>query len=182
MFGRTYGSGHEADLEHVLLQRPIERALDPKNQWAIWYPLRRSGAFAQLSAGEQGSILKEHGTIGRSYGDAGLVDDIRLACPGLDPEDNDFVLGLLGPELHPLSKVVGAMRGTRQTAEFITKLGPFFVGRKAYQHPAKAASSEPEPDTQDEIPAVGARDPDPTPSAHAVEPDTDADTPAPVDE
>lgn len=183
MFGRTYGSGHEENLEHWLMDRPVERALDPRNTWAVWYPLRRSGAFAMLPAAEQAAMLKEHGAIGRSFGEAGLVDDIRLASSGLDPEDNDFVIGLLGADLNPLSKVVGAMRGTRQTAEFLTKLGPFFVGRKAYQHPAPARPAEPAPEPPAEQPEPTTQEQPAVPDAPAsTEPDTDADAPAPTED
>ena len=38
------------------------------------------------------------------------------------------MIGLVGRELHPLSHLVQAMRKTRQTSEFIEKMGPFFVG------------------------------------------------------
>src|SRR5262249_34903501 len=50
MLGRTYSSGFEPDLEDWLLHRPRRTVLDPACPWAIWYPLRRSGAFARLSA------------------------------------------------------------------------------------------------------------------------------------
>jgi chlorite dismutase len=75
--------------------------------------------------------LKEHGTIGRAYGAQDLAHDIRLACFGLDAHDNDFVIGLVGKELQPLSHVVQAMRKTRQTAEFMAQMGPFFIGHAA---------------------------------------------------
>src|SRR5262249_45576731 len=55
--------------------------------------------------------------------------DIRLACHGLDKDDNDFVVGLIGKELFPLSAIVQAMRKTQQTALYLERLGPFFVGR-----------------------------------------------------
>jgi chlorite dismutase len=97
--------------------------------WAIWYPLRRSGAFSRLEGREQGDILREHATIGRAYGAQDLAHDIRLACHGLDACDNEFVIGLVGRELHPLSHIVQAMRKTRQTSEYISQMGPFFVGR-----------------------------------------------------
>ena len=35
---------------------------------------------------------------------------------------------LVGRDLHPLTHLVQAMRKTRQTSEFIEKMGPFFVG------------------------------------------------------
>lgn len=129
MLGRTYSSGFEPDLEFWLLKRPRETVLNEAWPWAIWYPLRRNGAFARLEPREQGGILREHGTIGKSYAGADLAHDVRLACHGLDAKDNEFVIGLIGKSLHPLSHVVQAMRGTRQTAEFIDQMGPFFVGR-----------------------------------------------------
>lgn len=128
MFGRTYASGYESNLEDWLLRRPRRTVLDPACPWAIWYPLRRNGAFAQLSAKEQGAILREHAAIGRAYGEAGLAHDVRLACHGLDARDNEFVIGLIGPDLHPLSHVIQSMRRTRQTAQYIQAMGPFFVG------------------------------------------------------
>jgi chlorite dismutase len=46
----------------------------------------------------------------------------------MDAEDNEFLIGLIGHDLHPLSHLVQRMRSTRQTSEFIAKMGPFFVG------------------------------------------------------
>jgi chlorite dismutase len=133
MLGRTYAMGYEQDLEEVLIRRPAKRVTDPSLPWAVWYPVRRSGAFEQLSADEQRTILMEHGGIGRAYGKAHLAYDIRLACFGLDKNDNDFVIGLLGHELYPLSAIVERMRKTRQTSQYLTKLGPFFVGKAIWQ-------------------------------------------------
>ena len=135
MMGRSYSSGYEQDLEDWLLHKPRRTALNPSWPWAIWYPLRRTGTFAKLTPQEQGGILREHGTIGRAYGDADLAHDIRLACHGLDAHDNDFLIGLIGKDLHPLSHIVQTMRKTRQTSEFIQSLGPFFVGHALWQSP-----------------------------------------------
>ncbi len=137
MLGRTYASGFEPDLEDWLLRRPRRTVLNPGCPWAIWYPLRRTGAFARLSPQEQGAILKEHGALGRQYGDADLAHDIRLACHGLDTHDNDFVIGLVGKDLHPLSHLVQTMRKTTQTAQYIERLGPFFVGHVLWQGAAR---------------------------------------------
>lgn len=137
MLGRTYASGFEPDLEAWLLRRPRRTVLNPAWPWAIWYPLRRAGAFARLPAQEQGAILREHALIGRAYGDADLAHDIRLVCHGLDVHDNDFVIGLVGRELHPLSHLVQAMRKTAQTSQYIQSLGPFFVGHALWQSPAR---------------------------------------------
>jgi chlorite dismutase len=133
MLGRSYSSGYEQDLEYWLLKRPRETVLNEAWPWAVWYPLRRSGAFARLEPREQGAILREHGTIGRTYGSADLAHDVRLACHGLDAKDNEFLIGLVGKDLYPLSHVVQSMRTTRQTAEFISQMGPFFVGRAVYR-------------------------------------------------
>lgn len=132
MLGRTYSLGYEPNLQDWLLERPRRLVCDKATPWAVWYPLRRTGAFSRLSRQEQGQILKEHGIIGRSFGEAGFASDIRLACTGLDKNDNDFVIGLLGKELHPLSALVEAMRATQQTSTYIAQMGPFFVGRMAW--------------------------------------------------
>jgi chlorite dismutase len=128
MLGRTYSTGFEQELEYWMLRRPIETLQNPALKWGVWYPLRRTGAFARLDPREQGAILREHGMIGKAYGDADHAHDVRLACHGLDANDNEFVIGLIGKELYPLSHVVQAMRKTRQTSEFIQQMGPFFVG------------------------------------------------------
>ena len=78
-------------------------------------------------------ILQEHGGIGRAFGRAGLGHDIRLACHGLDKVDNDFVIGLVGPQLMPLSAIVQRMRKTKQTSLHLERLGPFFVGKTIWQ-------------------------------------------------
>lgn len=135
MLGRTYSLGYEPNLEDWLLKRPRHAVLDPAWPWAVWYPLRRTGTFSQLTHQEQAQILKEHGTVGRSFGDAELVRDVRLACTGLDKNDNDFVIGLIGKELYPLSALVAAMRQTKQTSLYIQSMGPFFVGRAVWRSP-----------------------------------------------
>ena len=127
MIGRTYATGHEPDLEFILLKRAIANVLDETNDWHVWYPLRRTGGFARLEPIDQSHILREHAALGMAYGQRELAHDVRLACHGLDAEDNEFVIGLVGHELHPLSHLVQAMRKTRQTSEFIAKMGPFFV-------------------------------------------------------
>ena len=128
MIGRSYSTGHEPDLEWTLLRRPIENVTNEAYRWHVWYPLRRKGAFAKLEPIDQSHILREHAALGIAYGQQELAHDVRLACHGLDAGDNEFVIGLVGKDLHPLSHLVQAMRKTRQTSEFIEKMGPFFVG------------------------------------------------------
>lgn len=129
MFGRTYSIGYEKDLDECLINRPRRTALNPEWPWVVWYPLRRGGAFEQLDAKEQRGVLAEHGTIGRAWGATDLAHDVRLACHGLDINDSDFVIGIIGKELRPLSGVVQRMRKTQQTSIYLERLGPFFIGK-----------------------------------------------------
>jgi chlorite dismutase len=134
MMGRTYALGHEPNLEEWLLTRCPKVVTDPEWRWAVWYPLRRKGDFSALPQEEQTALLREHGRIGHSFGDAGFAHDVRLASFGIDKNDNDFVIGLIGKELFPLSACVQAMRRTRQTSSFMEKMGPFFTGRAISQN------------------------------------------------
>ena len=129
MTGRTYSSGREPDLEEWLLNKPLQNVLNPDFPWAIWYPLRRKPEFYRLEDRERGRILGEHAMLGRSYAAGGYASDIRLACFGLDRNDNEFVIGLVGAELYPLSRLIQDMRSTEQTTKYIESLGPFFVGK-----------------------------------------------------
>jgi chlorite dismutase len=128
MLGRSYSTGHEPELEFALLERPIKNVQNASYPWHVWYPLRRKGTFAKLEGIDQSHILREHAALGMAYGQTELAHDIRLACHGIDAKDNEFVIGLVGGTLHPLSHLVQAMRKTRQTSEFIAQMGPFFVG------------------------------------------------------
>jgi chlorite dismutase len=135
MMGRTYALGHEPDLEDWLLHKPRRTVLNRDWPWAVWYPLRRRGAFSALPPEEQGPILAEHGRIGHAFGEADYAHDVRLACFGLDKNDNDFVIGLTSRELYPISACVQAMRKTRQTSQYIQNMGPFFIGKAVWQSP-----------------------------------------------
>ena len=129
MIGRTYSSGREPNLEEWLINKPRNNVLNPDFPWAIWYPLRRRPDFYQLDPSDRGRILGEHAMLGRSYAAGGYASDIRLACYGLDTNDNEFVIGLVGKELYPLSRLIQDMRKTEQTTKYIESLGPFFVGK-----------------------------------------------------
>lgn len=133
MLGRTYSLGYENDLEKTLVHGPKSKILDNELEWAIWYPLRRVKSFENLSPDDQRSILGEHGKVGFRFGKAGYAKDIRLASFGLDKNDNDFVIGVLGKELYPLSAVIQSMRKTKQTSMYLESLGPFFVGKVLVQ-------------------------------------------------
>ena len=134
MMGRTYSLGYENDLERTLISGPRSKILDSELEWAVWYPLRRVKSFETLSQDEQRAILGEHGKVGFRFGKAGYAKDIRLACFGLDKNDNDFVIGVLGKDLYPLSAVIQYMRKTKQTSIYLESLGPFFVGKAVYRN------------------------------------------------
>lgn len=133
MLGRSYSIGYEPDLEDTLLNKPRQKLLNPAFVWAVWYPLQRSKRFQRLPEDRQRRILAEHGALAKRYGAGGYAADVRLACHGLDKNDNDFIIGLLGPKLFPLSAVVQDMRKTEQTSEYLDSLGPFFVGKVLWQ-------------------------------------------------
>lgn len=135
MIGRTYATGREPDLEQWLINKPLQNALNPDCPWAIWYPLRRKPEFYRLEPRERGRILGEHAMLGRNYAAAGYASDIRLASFGLDTNDNEFVIGLVGAELYPLSRLIQDMRQTEQTTKYIESLGPFFVGKARLRFP-----------------------------------------------
>ncbi len=133
MFGRTYATGFEQSLEEWLLEKPRRNVFNPELNWAVWYPLRRKPEFEMLSKEEQRPILMEHAKIGMAYGAAELAHDVRLACHGLDAHDNEFVIGIIAKNLHPISRLVQDMRKTQQTSKYIQSLGPFFVGEVFYR-------------------------------------------------
>ncbi len=133
MLGRTYSLGYETDLEETLIDRPRRKILDSDWGWAIWYPLRRAKNFETLPDKEKQIVLREHGGIGFTFGRAGYATDIRLACHGLDKNDNDFVIAVLGHQLYPCSAVIQAMRKTKQTSQHLESLGPFFIGKVIWQ-------------------------------------------------
>lgn len=129
MTGRTYAVGYESNLDEVLVDRPRTRLLDPALGWAIWYPVRRTKDFEALPEDRKHEVMMDHGGIGMKFGKANLGHDIRLACHGLDRNDNDFVIAVLAPELVNASLVIQAMRKSLQTMHHLDGLGPFFTGR-----------------------------------------------------
>ncbi len=135
MTGRSYAVGHEQELEDWLLKKPRRNVFNDKLNWAVWYPLRRNGEFEKLSKEEQRPILMEHAVLGMGYGQAGLAHDVRLACHGLDANDNEFVLGIVAGDLAAISRLVQDMRKTKQTSSYIQHMGPFFVGNVVRRFP-----------------------------------------------
>ena len=132
MFGKTYSNGHEKDLSEYLFKKPIRNATKEDWDWAIWYPLRRKGPFYVQPPADQCKMLLHHAAIGKAFSELNAAHDIRLKSFGIDGKDNEYIVGILGDDLHSLSRVVEEMRKTRHTAEFLESLGPFFVGKKIW--------------------------------------------------
>lgn len=140
MFGKTYSNGHETNLDEYLFKKPIRNTTRDDLDWAVWYPLRRKGPFYTQPPPDQCQMLLHHAAIGKSFSQVGAAYDIRLKCFGIDSHDNEYVVGLVGSDLHGLSRVVEEMRKTKHTAEFLDSLGPFFVGKKIWKSPAVVIS------------------------------------------
>ncbi|KAF4695603.1 hypothetical protein FOZ60_004100 [Perkinsus olseni] len=134
MLGKTYSSGHEADLEDVLLRKVIRTVSMKGAEYAVWYPMRREGKFYKEKPEDQCRRLLEHAAIGRAYSAKAGVWDVRLNCYGLDAADNEFVIGLMYKDLYPLSKIVEDMRKTAHSSFFMKSFGPFFVGQRVFVH------------------------------------------------
>ncbi len=62
-------------------------------------------------ADHQRRILAEHGSLAKRYGAGGHAADVRLACHGLDSNDNDFIVGLARTQATP---AVGRRAGNAQ--------------------------------------------------------------------
>lgn len=133
MIGKTYSNGHEKDLEEYLFKKPIRNSTRDDWQWAVWYPLRRKGPFYVQPPADQCKMLLHHAAIGKAFSEINAAHDIRLKSFGLDAADNEYVIGLVGDDLHGLSRVVEEMRKTRHTAEFLESLGPFFAGQRVWK-------------------------------------------------
>ena len=117
--------------DEALLERPRRTVLNP--DWRVGGSgIRFAGAADSPSSPTTSSARSSPSTaqIGMAFGAADYAHDVRLACHGLDRDDNDFVIGLIGKDLFPLSAVVQVMRKTQQTSLYLDRLGPFFVGRK----------------------------------------------------
>ena len=133
MLGRTYAIGYEPDLEECCSTGPAGRCSTRPGSGPSGTRCGGAAGSRSFRLRSSASILAEHGAIGMSFGAGDYAHDIRLACHGLDKDDNDFVVGLIGKELFPLSAVVQTMRKTQQTSLYLESLGPFFVGRAVWQ-------------------------------------------------
>ena len=108
-----------------------DTVMNPQWPWAVWYPLRRSRQFAGIPEDEQNRLLDEAEAVPEiEAGDAGKVG---LKCHGLDANDNDMLIGLVGRDLGQLSAIVERKRQTEHVTGYIDSLGPFFTGHAIWQ-------------------------------------------------
>ena len=134
MLGRTYAQGYEPDLEDALIARPRGRIFDPELCWVVWYPLRRAGSFERLTgrrAADHPAGAWRHRPRLRQ-GRAGPRHPPGLLRPGQERQrfrDRPA----WGRNSIPLSAIVQRMRKTKQTSLHIEHMGPFFVGKAAWQ-------------------------------------------------
>ncbi|EEQ98791.1 hypothetical protein Pmar_PMAR004333 [Perkinsus marinus ATCC 50983] len=141
MFGKTYANGHEPSLVDFLIEKVPRNATRADAPYAVWYPMRRSGDFYMQSPEDQCRMLLHHAAIGKAFAEVGAAYDIRLNCYGIDADDNEFVVGLVGKDLHGLSKVVQEMRKTEHTSYYLKSLGPFFVGMRVFSHRSRSETT-----------------------------------------
>ncbi len=112
---------------------PRRVVTDSDWKWHVWYPLRRKGEFNACCRKSSRRFCASTVKSATASATRGLAQDIRLACFGMDQHDNDFVIGLIGKELYPLSACIQAMRRTQQTAQHMQQMGPFFIGKAIWQ-------------------------------------------------
>lgn len=134
MLGRVSGDAAEGAPDILL---------DANQRWAAWYPVRNKPEWGTLDAKAKGEVHEEHGGVAKEFIDGGRVSYVRLSCHGIDPEDNDHIFGLTSESLADISLLQEAMRGTRQIATYVDKMGPIFVGRKIWQNPEPARDEVP---------------------------------------
>jgi chlorite dismutase len=173
MFGRVSGDA-AANTPEVLL--------NGDRNWAAWYPVRNKAEWALLDDAAQAKVHKAHGTVAKSFTDDGRVAYVRLACHGIDPEDNDQIFGLTAGSLMDISLLQEAMRGTAQVATHVSKMGPVFVGRKIWQNPAVEV---PEPEATEDASSAPAEEANSAPAEESAAPanaSAEATTDAPAGE
>jgi len=121
----------------------VETLLNGSQSWAVWYPVRNKPEWGSLDAGSQQSVHDEHIEAAKSFIAEGRVSYARLACHGLDPEDNDYISYMAAADLGDISSLAEAIRGTAQVSTHTDKMGPVFVGRKIWQNPEAEKQEEP---------------------------------------
>lgn len=135
MLGRTYSTGHEPDLADTLMHRPIRQVLNESHTWARLVPAAPHRGVCQArparAVGDPPRARRARDGLRR--------DRPRPRCSACVPRPRRGRQRVrhrsVGPELHPLSHLVQAMRKTKQTSEYIAKMGPFFVGHVVSRNP-----------------------------------------------
>jgi len=80
MIGRSYTLGHEPDVKQWLFDRPINTATNADEKWAVWYPLRRAGAFEKLEPGNWIAQNAASSAVGKLVIQFAARQGLRCAC------------------------------------------------------------------------------------------------------
>jgi peroxiredoxin len=96
-------------------------AMDPKSYVCV-YPYNRTNEWYLLDPAERGSMLREHGVMGREFPDV-LANTVAAFALG----DYEFLLAFEADELHRIVDLMRHLRGAQARAH--TRLEtPFFTG------------------------------------------------------
>jgi hypothetical protein len=133
MLGRTLlGYGR---IRRRLLHRPRRTVLNRNWRGPVWYPLRRSGRFAQLppeSSGRFSNMAPSAWRMARA-----TSPDIRLACTASTEQTTTCQ-----PHQQDLYRSSTSDDGkAQQPALYLERLGPFFVRRAVWQSHCNDGSS-----------------------------------------
>ena len=133
MLGRTYAQGYEPDLEDALLHAAAEPRLRPGIAVGGLVSVA-AGRFLRAAFGRRATPHLDGAQRHRPrlrQGGAGPRHPPGLPWAG--QERQRFRDRPAGTELYPLSAIVQRMRKTKQTSLHIEHMGPFFVGKVAWQ-------------------------------------------------
>ena len=135
MLGRTYSIGYEQDLLGTLVARPVKTMTNPDVVVGRVVPAPaerpvRAGAARGAAADAHGARRDRPGVRGRRP----TPTTSASRATGWTRTTTDFVAGLVGKSLFPLSKPSSSGCGRRaRRPSSSSRLGPFFAGRAVWQ-------------------------------------------------
>ena len=115
--------------EKGFVQRRLRPVQPDGMPYVCFYPMdkrRRPGQnWYTLSLEERGSLMKDHGSIGRGYVDR--ISQVISGSTGLD--DWEWAVTLFGRDPLDFKELVTVMRYDEASAEY-AEFGPFYVGKR----------------------------------------------------
>jgi chlorite dismutase len=122
----------EAEREKAFVQRRLRPRQPDRLPYVCFYPMdkrRRPGQnWYALSLEERGSLMREHGHIGRGYVDR--ISQVISGSIGLD--DWEWAVTLFGSDPLDFKELVTVMRYDEASAEY-AEFGPFYVGKRMHE-------------------------------------------------